>query len=444
MFRPMERLMGMGGKRITAMAVIGAIVVAGVGGATPVASQGVGLGEGAWRGSLSYNALVVFDDDIPASYYGRGTFLATVSGGSVEGSFIFNQLTVVRPPDLAPAVASADVFGNMTGGALAPELVYDEILVTSTSLGITAELTFTAAELGSPSITMVPTAGGCGSVSGVWNQEFASGLGAQGEFIAGRQGTWVAHRNGGSDAPDADYEAAMADIEASAATLIEDLRDGGPWSADIVGDILGRAEQLAANGFVRSNCDSGEDDTAFRNRAYAVVAQMLSEAALSDGVLADGILELMVAGYRSGVFASDPELANFTRPLSTGSSRPQSNPVARPSCSRCTAQQYSSARPTSLPISLNSWRWCAREPPAADTPRADSGHSRCAEYCRSRLWQRRYSGGSAPARGRGHPGGGRRCSRERQGSNSRPDRGAHRGTRSRAGAVPAGAVARGC
>ncbi len=301
----------MRGKQIAALAIAGAAVAGAVGAPTAAFSQGVGMGEGAWRGSLSYNALVVYDDEIPASYYGRGTLNINVNGGSVEGSFFFNQLTVVRPPDLEPAVAKANIYGEVTGGALAPELVYDEIRVTSTSAGIKAELTFTAAELGNPSISLVPTAGSCGSVQGFWNHEFAAGLGAQGEFIAGRQGTWAAHRLGEHETPLAQYEAAMADIESSANTLIEQLRAGGPWSADIVSDVLSRAEELAVGGFRRSNCDTGEDDTMFRNRAYAVVAQMLNEAALSDTVFADGILELMVAGYRSGVFASDPELRDF-------------------------------------------------------------------------------------------------------------------------------------
>jgi hypothetical protein len=269
------------------------------------------MGEGAWRGSLSYNALVVYDDDIPASYHGSGTLNMTVVGGSMEGSFIFNQVTVVRPPDLEPAVANAHVFGDVTGGSLAPELVFDQIRVTSTSAGITAELTFTAAELGNPRISVVPTAGSCGSVQGFWNQGFASGLASQGEFIAGREGTWIVHRLGENEPSLERYEATMADIEADANTLIEDLRAGGPWSASIVSDVLSRAEELAVGGFRRSNCDNGDDDTVFRNRAYAVVAQMLNEAALSDGVFANGILELLVAGYRSGVFASDPELRDF-------------------------------------------------------------------------------------------------------------------------------------
>ncbi len=303
----------MRGKQIAALAVSGAVMAGAVGAPTAAFSQGVGMGEGSWRGSLSYNALVVYDDDIPASYYGQGTMYLTVVGGSMEGSFIFNQRTVVEVPDSGTALANANVFGNVTGGALAPELVFDQIHVTSTDAasGVTAELTFTAAELGNPRILVVPTAGSCGSVQGFWNQGFASGLAAQGEFIAGRQGTWIAHRLGGGEPTPERYEAAMAEIEASANTLIEDLRAGGPWSADIVSDVLGRAENLASGGFRRANCDSGEDDTAFRNRAFAVVAQMLNEAALSDGVFADGILELMIAGYRSGVFASDAELRDF-------------------------------------------------------------------------------------------------------------------------------------
>lgn len=303
--------MSMRGKQLSALAVTGALLASAVGAPTAASSQAVGMGEGSWRGSLSYNALVVYDDEIPASYYGRGTLHMTVGGASVDGQFFFNQLTVVRPPDVESAVANAKVSGNVTGGALAPELVYDSIRVRSTSAGITADLTFTAAELGNPSITVVPTTGGCGSVSGYWNQEFAAGLGAQGEFIAGSQGTWVAHRLGGSESPFSEYQAVMADIEAGAADLIDRLRAGGPWSVDTLSDILGQAENLAVNGFRRANCDSGEDDTVFRNRAYAVVAQMLNEAALSDGVFADAILELMVAGYRSGVFASDPELQDF-------------------------------------------------------------------------------------------------------------------------------------
>ncbi len=302
----------MRGKQVAALAVAAA-VMAGAAGPTAALSQGVGMGEGSWRGSLSYNALVVYDDDIPASYYGRGTMNLTVVGGTIEGSFIFNQRTVVRVSDSATALANASVFGNVTGGALAPELVYDQIEVKSTDAasGVTAELTFTAAELGNPRILVVPTAGSCGSVQGFWNQGFASGLASQGEFIAGRQGTWVLHRLGEGERSTADYEMAMEEIEAGANTLIEELRAGGPWSADIVSDVLSRAENLASGGFRRANCDRGEDDTAFRHRAYAVVAQMLNEAALSDGVFADGILELMIAGYRSGVFASDAELRDF-------------------------------------------------------------------------------------------------------------------------------------
>ncbi|MFT7607765.1 MAG: hypothetical protein ACI9MX_000821 [Candidatus Aldehydirespiratoraceae bacterium] len=276
------------------------------------ADAGVGFGDnGQWRGSLSYNALVVYDDEVGAQYYGRGTFQTSVSAASVEGSFVFDQATITRPTDLPEAFATAQVSGLLTGAALQPELVYDEIFVTSTSSGVTAEFTFTAAELGNPRISLVPTTGSCGSISGFWNQEFAAGLNAQGEFIAGRQGTWVAHRVGVEVSSGVEYETVIASIEADAAVLIEALREGGPWSADIVGDVLARAEQLAVNGLRRANCDPETDDTAFRSRAFATVAQLLEEAALSDGVFADGILELMIAGYRSGVFAADPELRAF-------------------------------------------------------------------------------------------------------------------------------------
>lgn len=275
------------------------------------ALQSVGLVDGAWIGRLSYNALVVYDDEIAASYYGSGSLHVTAAGGGVEGVFVFQQATIVTPPESPSALAIADVTGTIGGGPSAMELVYEEIDVTSTSSGVTAELTFTAAELGNPTITVVATSGSCGSVSGFWNSEFAQGLGNQGEFIAGREGTWVAHRTSGEGPPGIEYEATLSEVEADAAVLIEQLRDGGPWSADIVGDVLSRAEQLAVNGLRRSNCDSNLDDTAFRNRAFATVAQLLEEAALSEGVFADAILELMIAGYRSGVFAVDTELRDF-------------------------------------------------------------------------------------------------------------------------------------
>lgn len=314
LFHPMERQKGMFRKRRVVLTVLIALCLLPVALASPTQSsamQQVGLVDGEWWGRLSYNALVVYDDDIPAHYYGRGSIHVEASGSSVGGSFIFNQLTVVRPPELPEAIANTHVFGTISGGTSVMEMAYESVRVTSTSAGVTADLTFTAAELGNPTISIVTTSGSCGSVSGFWNHEFAQGLIAQDEFIVGRQGTWSAHRSGGEGLALADYEAVMQPLEADVASVIEQIRADGPISVDLISDVLGRAEHLANNGLRRANCDSGADDTVFRNRAFAAITQLLQEVALSDGVFANAYLELMVAGHRSGVFALDEELGTY-------------------------------------------------------------------------------------------------------------------------------------
>ncbi len=295
--------------RRTVSLLVASALVATVGQSAPPASaQGVGFTDGAWEGSLYYSAKVIFDDDVAAFYRGSGSFNLSVQGGGADGMFNVKFITVVKPTDLPDSLAFASTKGQVSGNALVPELVVGDVQTTSESSGVKAEFTFSAAELGSPRIKLVPTDGSCGSLVGFWNQGFASGLADQGDSIVGPKGSWSAHRAGPDSEPQ--DELLLVQLQNDTDNLVDDLRAGEALDSDVLHSVLSRAEAMAVGGFRRSNCDSGEDDTRFRSRAYAMIQQLLTEAQ-GAGLNSLTVISLINAGYRSGVFADDPDLQTF-------------------------------------------------------------------------------------------------------------------------------------
>ncbi len=211
--------------------------------------------------------------------------------------------------------ATAVAQGDLSGPATEADMVLDFMDVSSEASGIVIDLTFTAAELGSPRGKMVSTGGSCSRVDGTWNQEFSIGMEAQGGSVDQLTGTWVALRDtsiGGNDP--AALAAEMASLNALGQSVLDNLRDGVLNTSDLR-DYLAVAEGAIVSGTTRSNCEEGIDsgsEARFRSFAAATVDQILIEAALDIDSFDDrDFLSLLNYGFRIGTFPTASELTDF-------------------------------------------------------------------------------------------------------------------------------------
>lgn len=300
--------------RSASLALVGTLVLVGLG-LPPASSQPAGPTAGNWNGYYHYDTGASFateEGDVPVGYTATGTFDFVTANGFLDGSY---QLSVdVELLELG-TTAHSNASGDLGGPAAEPDMILSGIDVSSEASGIVIDLSFTAAELGNPRGKMIPTGGDCSNLYGTWNQEFATGMEAQGGSVDTLTGTWHAFRDtslGDNDPEDlADEMAGLSDLGQD---ILDEVRRGEIVPSDLR-DYLAVAEGAIVSGISRSNCDEGVDsgtEAAFRSLAAATVDQILEEAALRVDTIDDWtFLSLMLSGYRTGSFGTATELRDF-------------------------------------------------------------------------------------------------------------------------------------
>ena len=261
--------------------------------------------EGNWEGYYGMDRASAYADgpgnEVAASFEALGNFEAAAVAGTLSGRWLIDAHTVVEADGLrteADAVA-VGVFNGPTSGV---DLELTKLRATEPTMGMTIE--FTAGELpGASGGTMQVTGGDCNSVWGDWTLDF-TGFSFVGQFTGFRLG------------PDADDDSVTAARRASQEALttrgrivLGNIRDG-LVDLGAIRDLLQSAEGTLAYGG-RGSCGN-EDTGSFRAATTELIDSMLFEmAGIVDELDVDVLIELVVAGFRSGSFSADPAAREF-------------------------------------------------------------------------------------------------------------------------------------
>ena len=284
-----------------AVLVAGATVPATVSGG-PAPSE---FPEGNWEGYYGMDPASMYADggaaEVTASFEALGNFEAAAVAGTLSGRWLIDAHAVVEADGLrteADAVA-VGVFNGPTSGV---DLELTKLRATEPSMGMTIELT--AAELpGGSGGTMNVLGGDCNSVWGNWTLEF-TGFEFVGQFSAIRVG---AEQNDESVA--AARRASQEALTSQGRLILGNIRDG-VVDLVLIRDLLQSAEGALAYGGLGS-CGN-EDSGSFRAATTELIDSMLFEmVGLVDELDADVLIELVVAGFRSGSFSADPDAREF-------------------------------------------------------------------------------------------------------------------------------------
>lgn len=299
----MERLSVMRRRWITAV-VFCALLASTQVVAPPVSgAQGADFSEGSWEGYLGMDSNYVFDTDegpVPVDYQALGDFDGRTFAGTFSGTWlvdVYSRSTI----DGVVVEANAIGVGDFNGPTVDVELEVDSVTVTEPTIGMS--LTFSADELPGASGGRLQVEGGdCNTVFGTWAVDF-SDQSLQGEFTAIRRGR-DADDDGIADA----RRANQRDLSTRGRGILTDIRSGTVDTAAIR-SLLQDAEGALGSG-PEERCGGG-DDGSFRSATTQLIDSMLFELAGSDALDADTLIELMLAGARSGAFSRDAETSDF-------------------------------------------------------------------------------------------------------------------------------------
>ncbi len=283
-----------------------AVVVAGTAGPGAVGSaQSPEFPEGNWEGFLGMDGGSVYADGVDAQvladYQASGYFEAAAIAGTLSGRWLVDVHSVTETEGVR-AEADAVAVGVFNGSTAGVDLELTKLTATEPTIGMTLE--FSAGELpGASGGRMEVTGSDCNTVWGNWVVDFP-GNSLVGQFSALRVG---------ADADEASVaEARRASQEAlttQGRLVLTGIRRG-VVDLPSIRDLLQSAEGSLAYG-VSGSC--GNDDPAsFRAATTELIDSMLFEmAGLTDELDADILIELVLAGFRSGAFSSDPEARAF-------------------------------------------------------------------------------------------------------------------------------------
>ena len=290
---------------VTLTLLLGVAVTALTPAATGTAQPTAEFAEGKWEGFYGMNDGSVWADGVDAgvlaTYQALGNFELTSAAGTATGRWLVDVYTVVEA-DGVSAEADGEGIGVLDGNTRSLDMVFDRLTVTEPTVGMT--LSFTAGELpGATGGNMDVTESDCNSVRGTWSVEFpATSLG--GQFTAFRLGSAA------DDASVAAARQASQDaLTMRGRSVLRQVRDG-IIDLESIRQLLQDVEGGLT--YPGSTTCGGGDDGSFRSATTELVDSMLFELADDDfGPDPDVLIELVVAGFRSGVFSTDPEARAF-------------------------------------------------------------------------------------------------------------------------------------
>ena len=264
------------------------------------AMEGSSFSEGSWEGYLGMEADYTFltdDGDVPVEYRLMGAFV----GSSVADTFT-GEWQVDVHTRTTEAEANAFGTGAFNGSADFVELELDRIDVTEPTLGIS--VTFTAEELpGAGGGFLEVLDGDCNSVQGRREIDFPDQA-LIGRFTAVRIG---AERS--DDEVSQQRRRSQRQLAERGRMMLSDIRDGS-FDPDALQQLLDDTEgallppQAASCG--------GTDSGRFRAATTQLIDSLLFELAGSaEEFEARILIDLLVAGFRSGTFDSNPDAREF-------------------------------------------------------------------------------------------------------------------------------------
>jgi hypothetical protein len=290
---------------LTLTLLLGIVTTALAPASTGTAQPTAEFAEGKWEGFYGMNDGSVWADgvdaEVLATHQALGNFELTAAAGTATGRWLVDVYTVVEA-DGVRAEADGEGIGVLDGNTRSLEMVFDRLTVTEPTIGMT--LSFTAGEL--PAATggnMDVTGADCNSVRGNWSVEFPSAsLG--GQFTAIRVGAAA-----DEDSVAADRQASMEELTSRGRSILRQVREG-IVDLEMIRDLLQDVE--GGLSYPGSTTCGGADDGSFRSATTELIDSMLFELADDDiGLDPDVLIELVIAGFRSGVFSSDTDARDF-------------------------------------------------------------------------------------------------------------------------------------
>ncbi len=239
--------------------------------------------------------------EVYADYQALGNFEASSVAGTVSGRWLIDLHSVASTEEVASEAYAIGV-GVLRGSTFGVDLELDTLTVSEPSIGMS--LTFTAEELPTPGAGRLEVTGGdCNTVWGDWVIEFPSHP-LEGQFSAFRVGV-----EADDESVAASRRASQEQLSARGRSLLTDIRAGN-IDVESIRELLQAVEGALAYGG-RGSC-GGDDSGSFRAATTELIDSMLFElAGGADELDVESLIELIVAGFRSGSFFADPEARDF-------------------------------------------------------------------------------------------------------------------------------------
>jgi hypothetical protein len=275
--------------------------------------------DGAWLGSLIYNAEASFPAGAWAEAAASGLFDFVVSGGIVtEGTF---EYTASGIGTLQTAIAALDFYGQggVEGNADHPVLRADSMSVTGVaqSQGLEVPIEFTAGPGEMPPIPLEIFTVTCEQVTGDFTQPIAAAIAAVGGN-ANLFGRWVAVFNQ-DPALTPDTIGVLEVLIADAEKIANAAKAGQPIDPILLLDVLDRAEQLAASIPVNTACRNIQPQLSGTFALMVgVVIEDVIRAVLANpqGINLTTLQAVVAAGVRTGILSANAPAGSTAEALS--------------------------------------------------------------------------------------------------------------------------------
>lgn len=289
-------------RRWAALAAAAAVVAT-----APASGQdgGAAIPDGDWQGVFVYSAALDFDAGVAGDTSGTGRLTMTVTGGQVTGgTFAFSASTTITIEGGGGTAQLVSEGGTITGPAGAPLATPGDLQMTGefSTNGITVPVAVTIPATELSGLVLAVDAAGCDRVSGDMSQELTETFEEFDVAVPRLEFRWSAVRAGADDATLDALGTELGELDKLVAAAAR-----GDLDPAALGDVLGRADEIAGDLPATGGCDAGTFSTPLSGGVADLLAQLVDPPGEATG----GQLWAAVnAGVRTGVLRPGSPLAS--------------------------------------------------------------------------------------------------------------------------------------